>query len=152
MTSSKEYWVVNISDRNVSLADLNLTIPAFRSMNLLDKRHHKYTWEQLEKSRQQGSIFKKSDKIKLRGSPPEIVKNSVPISFNSTTPTRQRSVMVIEEKTFEELQVLEQKQQEEKYAEENAGLAQKDELDRFINTGLVPPTNLIIEEEVVEKK
>lgn len=131
MASPKEYWIVNVSDRNVSLSDLNLTVPAFCSMNLLDKKHHKYTIEQLEKSKQQGSIFKKRDKIKIRENAPQASKNSPPVSFNSVLPSRQRSVMVIEEKTFEELEIMENQKQEEKFAEENAELAQQDELDRF---------------------
>lgn len=64
-----EFWLINISKRNVCLSDLALTIGARRSMNLLDKDHFDYTYEQLKKSMESGSIFKKSHLVKVGDRP-----------------------------------------------------------------------------------
>lgn len=106
---------------NVSLSDLQLIVPAGRSWNLLDTKHFKYTLEQLEKSAKDGSIFKKSDKIKVRNVPPEegvkpgvyVAKDPAEVQRN----TKLRSLVKIEEKKYEELEV-----SDEKYAEEFAAL------------------------------
>jgi hypothetical protein len=33
-------WIANISDRNVSLSDLGITIKAYSNINLLDKKNY----------------------------------------------------------------------------------------------------------------
>lgn len=68
---SHEFWVVNLSDKNVSLRDLAITIPAHSNKNLLGKKSQ-YTLEQLLASVESGSIFAKRDKIKVRNVPPQI--------------------------------------------------------------------------------
>jgi len=65
-----EFWLVNISDRNVCLSDLALTIPARKAMNLLDKDHFSYTYEELKESMKSGSIFSKRHIIKVGDRPP----------------------------------------------------------------------------------
>lgn len=124
------FWVSNLSNRNVSLADLNLTIPAFRSVNLLDKRHYQYTLEQLQKSVTNGSIYKKSDKIKVRQIAPEVVKSNMPILRETFIPTRERSILELKETHYEELDISseDEKKKQEEYANENAELAQLDEI------------------------
>lgn len=119
--SNKEFWVTNLSNRDVSLADLNLTIRAFTSVNLLGKRYH-YTLEQLEKSVACGSIFKKRDKIVKRIVPPQFIKmNSVDMS-DANIPSRERSVLDIKEEKYEELMV-----SDEDFAKENADLVDIDQ-------------------------
>jgi len=126
----KEYWVTNICNRNVSLSDLNLTIKAFTSVNLLDFKHYSYTLDELEKSRKTGSIFKKRDKIKVREVAPEIIKMDMSYIRDAKIPTRQRSIYEINEKKYEELDFLEhqgnQFTEDERFAEENAELADLD--------------------------
>lgn len=61
-----------MSDKDVSLADLRLTIRAHQSRNLLDAKHYKYTYEQLLESAKSGSIFKKSSYIKVRDAKPQV--------------------------------------------------------------------------------
>jgi hypothetical protein len=143
----KEYWVTNLSNRNVTLADLALNIPAWRSVNLLDQRHYKYTFEQLEKSRISGSIFAKSDRIRKRETPSNIMDGyavnlrsilsqpNVPLKQETHIPSRERSTFVIKEERYEELEFKEdQKKTEEEYAKENAEFAQMDEVKPFIAT------------------
>ena len=67
---SPAFWVVNISERNVCLSDLALTIPRRASMNLLDKAHFSYTYNELLASMRIGSIFKKRHIIKIGTGPP----------------------------------------------------------------------------------
>lgn len=124
------FWVTNVSPFNVTLADLALNIGAFRTMNLLDKKHHNYTMEQLMKSKESGSISKKQDKIKVREmAPPEEEKKTLPIQREAIMPSRERSVLVIEEKEYIELKMAEesdvkeaQKKMDEDFARESAEL------------------------------
>ncbi len=119
----KDYWVTNISKMNVSLADLNLTIRAMSSVNLLDKKHYSYTYEQLELSRIQGSMAKKKDKIVPRDFPPEIKrKTDVVFIKDATIPPREKSIFDVKQIHYEELNLT-----DEQFADENAETA---ELDR----------------------
>lgn len=112
------FWVTNFSNRNVSLADLALTIPAFSTVNLLDKKHYYYTVEQLQKSSSGGSLFNKRDKIKVRQSAPVVIKTEIPILRDSFMPSKERSILVIKEEKYEELEVSseDQKKKDEEYA------------------------------------
>lgn len=134
------FWVTNMSPMNVTLADLALNIKAFSSVNLLDKRHYKYTLEQLNKSKESGSLFKKRDKIAVREvAPPDPEKQKTPFAQSSFFPDRARSLYKIEETEYEELAVSDQdqKKQDELYAKENADLAEIDIQRSVIN----PPVN-----------
>lgn len=113
------FWVTNITNMNICLSDLALTIPARRSMNLLDKDHFVYTLEQLEVSAASGSLFKKRDKIKVRNNPPQI--SIKPGIYLSKTPRYipSRSAIKVKEKIYEELlPTSDQFISEEKFAEE----------------------------------
>jgi hypothetical protein len=122
------FWVTNISNMNVSLADLNLTVKAYSSVNLLDKKHYYYTQEQLTKSVESGSIHKKRDKIIVRKVAPEILKANVPLTRETFIPTRERSLLAIKEENYEELTLSEedQKKSDEMFAKENADTADAD--------------------------
>jgi predicted transcriptional regulator len=130
------FWVTNMSPMNVTLADLALNIKAYSSVNLLDKRHYKYTLEQLLKSKESGSLFKKRDKIRVRDiPPPDPEKSKIPIVYSSVIPDRVRSLFNIKDEEYEELRVSEedQKKQDEIYAQENADLAELDTQRSVIN-------------------
>jgi len=131
------FWVTNMSPRNVTLADLALNIRAFSTVNLMDKRHYKYTLEQLLKSQESGSLFKKRDKIAVRNVPPPDPDkiSKIPFVESAVLPTRQRSLYQIEDQEYEELKVSEedQKKQDEIYAKENADLAELDAQRSVIN-------------------
>lgn len=116
--ATAQFWVTNVSNRNVSLADLNLTIKAFTSVNLLDKKHYSYTPEQLQTSITSGSLAAKKDKIVPRVAPPPSKKNVVTIDRNAIIPSRERSIFSIKEEYYEELNV-----SDDDYAKDNADLA-----------------------------
>ena len=100
------YWITNISNRNVSLADLNLTVKAWSSVNLLDGKHYYYTLEQLNESVKNGSLFNKRDKIFVRKVPPQIIAAiNVPIINEAYIPSRERSTYSIKEEKYEELEM-----------------------------------------------
>jgi hypothetical protein len=122
MKNSEVFWITNISNRNVSLADLNITIKSFSSINLLDNKHYSFTKEQLLKSAKDGSIFKKRDKIFVRKVPPHQHLESGILISDNTLPFKERSLLVINENKYEELNV-----DDVKYAEENAELAEMDQ-------------------------
>jgi hypothetical protein len=71
LSSKTEFWVNNISDKDVMLGDLRIKIPARRGVNLMDKRHYSYTYEQLKESMQSGSIYTKQAYIKVGKGPPQ---------------------------------------------------------------------------------
>lgn len=114
MKTAISFWVTNICKRNVSLADLNLTIKAFTSVNLLDKRHYSYTLDQLNKSHESGSLFAKSSMIKKREIPP-IIEEAKKMLYqqDSVIPDRARSVLVIKDEKYEELSAFDDSFQEE---------------------------------------
>ena len=124
------FWVTNISKYDVSLSDLKLNIRHGTRKNLLDSKHFSYTLEQLEKSRDSGSLYAKRDKIKVSfiepqhvvksgvyvakiftGDVPEIIGKNVVVSEPKLTTAR--SQLKIIEKEYEELTL-----SDEKFAEE----------------------------------
>lgn len=115
------FWVTNVSDRNVTLSDLALNIPAFRTVNLMDTRHYQYNLEQLQKSATSGSLFKKRDKIAVRRMAPDVHKDGKLLDRQAVIPSRERSVLEIKEEKYEELQV-----SNEEFASENADLVEMD--------------------------
>jgi hypothetical protein len=137
MAPSTEFWVTNFSPRNVTLADLSLNIRAFTTVNLLDKKHYSYTLEQLLKSKESGSLFNKRHLVKPRDvAPPKKEPSQAPILHDSAIPDRYRSLYKINETMYEELEVseIDQKKQDEIYAQENADLAELDEQRSVVNT------------------
>lgn len=124
------FWVTNVSNRNVSLTDLALSIKAFTTVNLLDSRHYSLTKEQLEKSATSGSLFLKRRMLKVRNVPPVVQEslNTIHMNPESVIPGRERSTLNIKQEHYEELNVLEQKEDEEKFAADNAELAELDAL------------------------
>lgn len=99
------FWVTNISNMNVSLSDLNLTIKPFSSVNLLDSKHYSYTKEQLDKSVKEGSIFKKRNKIFVRKVAPIVEKKTILSIKDTYIQSRERSVYSIKQETYEELEM-----------------------------------------------
>jgi hypothetical protein len=116
------FWLTNFTKRNVSLADLNLTVKAFSSVNLLDKKHYDYTLEQLIKSATQGSIFKKNNMLAVRQVAPVVIKMNVPFDRETFIPSRERSTFSIKEENYDELNV-----SDEEFAKENADLVVLDD-------------------------
>lgn len=126
MTKNKSFWISNISGRNVSLADLNLTVKAFSSVNLLDSKHYSFNLEQLEKSAKNGSIFKKSKFIIVRQIEPTYLKVDVPFLHETYIPSRDRSIFNIKDEKYEELNI-----SDEDFANEFADTAELDKQPLF---------------------
>jgi hypothetical protein len=68
----KHYWIINLSDRDVMLRDLGISIPRSSVWDLLQKKRFYFTREQLEKSAKSGSLYKKRDMIMICKEKPEI--------------------------------------------------------------------------------
>ena len=143
----EEFWVTNISKMNVSLADLNLTIKSFHSVNLMDTRHYSYTPDQLKKSAESGSLFTKNKFLSVRKVAPKIKSANMAVirtlydkeskSWSEDgiyIPNRARSVLKVNDVIYEELEVgqeiIDQKTADEKFALENIELVNLDEESR----------------------
>lgn len=105
-----EFWISNISNRNVTLRDLAMSVKARSHVNLLDERHYSFTLDQLEKSAENGSLYNKRHLLKVRKSePPKPIKKETYLSklpiFISKNPLF--SQLVLEEPKFEELDISE---------------------------------------------
>lgn len=111
------FWITNTSNRNVSLGDLNLTVKAYSSVNLLDDKHYHYNIEQLKLSALSGSLFKKKHLISIRKVPPVFTRIDIPIKTDSYIPSRERSNVEIKEENYEELNI-----SDEQFAEQNSDL------------------------------
>ncbi len=101
-----ELWITNISKKNVTLRDLNISIPAMRSINLLGK-NNRFNLELVEKSIASGSIYTKRDKIKVRKVAPEEFKRILDISKEPmyTSEKVLISQLVIDNPHYEELSI-----------------------------------------------
>jgi hypothetical protein len=117
------FWITNMSNRNVTLADLNVTVKSFSSINLLDSRHYYLSLEQLKKSEESGSLFNKKNIISIRKTEPEVIKMDIPFLHETYIPSRERSVYAFKEEHYEELNIT-----DEQFADENAELAEMDNI------------------------
>jgi len=115
--NKKTFWIVNISNRNVTLSDLNVSIPAGRSVDLLSKNYY-LTEGQLNKSVESGSIFKKRDKIVKRlVAPGEVKKPTLDIDREAVLLKPGKSIYEIKQDKYDELEVT-----DEELASQNADL------------------------------
>jgi len=126
-----EFWVTNVSNRNVTLADLACSIKAFTTVNLADMRRYGLTMAQLQKSEESGSLFLKRNTIIPRNIvPPKEPEKTIPILHNAYIASRTKSVFEIKEVKYEELEVSDDKEIQQKideqYASENADLELSD--------------------------
>lgn len=102
----KTFWITNISNRNVTVSDLAISIPAMSSVNLLDKKHYHLTEEQLIASATSGSILKKKHFLAVRRVPPQMIpKEQITKDPNSIIPSRSTSTYEIKQQTYEELSI-----------------------------------------------
>lgn len=100
------FWITNICNRNITLPDLYISVPAMSSINLLDKRHYYFTEEQLNKSFESGSLFDKKDKIYKRNVPPQMItKAQIEKDPTAVLPSRTVSIYEIKQENYEELNI-----------------------------------------------
>lgn len=125
---TREFWITNISNKAISLADLGIHIYPMRSINLLDKNHYRHiTEEQLIKSASSGSLFVKNKYVVVRKvAPGTPMKAYIPVQEDAVFPTRKRSSIDIEKITYDELNV-----SDEEYAEENADITEESHLGKW---------------------
>lgn len=87
---------------NVTLTDLNLTIPAHSCVNLLSK-HYYYTLDQLLKSAMSGSLFKKRNKIWLRNGELKKYIESIKLDEKTILKKPTKSNNILETNAYSEL-------------------------------------------------
>lgn len=98
------FWITNITNTDIHLSDLNVTIRAKASVDLLHKQY-KLTLEQINKSQSNGSISKRAGKLFKRNLPPEKVKEQIIEKSQVPLLRPRRSVLEITEKKYSELEM-----------------------------------------------
>lgn len=128
----KTFWITNISNRNVTLSDLGISIRALSIADLSDpKRYPHLSYEQIEKSYASGSLFLKKHMIRKREIQPVIDEDTfkmvnthfstsdtntalmmgkLQMDPNALLPSRQRSVLEIKIEEYEELSLSDDKE------------------------------------------
>jgi hypothetical protein len=124
-------WITNISKKPVSIGDLGLLMQPYQSVNLLDdKNKNCFTPEQVKNSIVSGSIFNLSNFIKIRNIPPNAhnanLANKIMLEEDMHFPSRIRSILEHKEFNYEEQYI-----SDEEYANENADLANEDDVGKF---------------------
>lgn len=100
-----EFWISNISKKDMKVGDLGFYIAAGKSLNLLSN-HFKFTYDQLVKSAQEGSLYNIRDRVKVRlVEPPKPINSGeiltkIPLWLERS---KLRQHLVVEEKKFDEL-------------------------------------------------
>jgi len=122
--SKEELWVSNISNTDVSLSDLGITIQKYTTVDLFNFKKYPFLNKQLViQSIQTGSISKRPNKLIIRLLPPEKKKiKNLPVSDKPLTGSLyQKNAVKVDKEVFEELDL-----PDEVYAEENADFAEFD--------------------------
>jgi len=100
-----EFWISNITKKDIKIADLGFYIPAGKSLNLLSN-NFKFTYLQIVKSAQEGSLYNIRDRVKVRLiEPPKPIQSGniitkIPLWLERS---KLRASLVVQEKEFEEL-------------------------------------------------
>jgi len=123
MTLNKENfgyhcWVVNKTNRKITIGDLRLTLKPYDTLDILDYRHSNLSIKQVQLSLESGSLCerKKQKKIFIREIKPEIfVGRTIELSKVSF-PNKGKSSVKIEEKIFAEFEISDD---DNKFAMEN---------------------------------
>ena len=120
----KEIWLTNIStEKDIMLGDLALKIRRMKSVNVLDERHYHYTEEQIRKSIESGSVYKKRNVIKVRENAPTKIHYRVEVDKPRVL-KNPRNKINVEEKVFEELDFFKiESGSDEQFAAEQADTA-----------------------------
>lgn len=118
----KDFWITNITNKDLAVEDLGIRIRAMTSINLLDLKHYKFSIEQLENSQNSGSLFKKRALISVRQVAPEGNRPQNMEKMDFYRPSQKRSGVIHKPVVYDELII-----PDDVYAEENADIV---ELDR----------------------
>lgn len=119
----QDFWITNISNRDITLHDLGVTIRSRTSINLLNKRHYQLTLEQLNDSLTKGSLFSRRRAVIKRATAPTINSLSfkMAIDHNAIIPSRTHSIYEIKQEQYDELIV-----SDEEFADANADTVEMD--------------------------
>lgn len=122
-------WVTNLTKRDILVGDLGARIPSMKTVDLLDDYHSIYTLDQINKSKECGSLAArlKAKQIIIRETAPQVnnIERTIDVSQVSF-PNRNRSIVKNEERIFKELEIGNAKEEEEIFAEEMAESAIND--------------------------
>ncbi len=123
LKAPKDFWITNISNRDITLYDIGVPVRARTSINLLDKKHYHISEEDLEKSLKTGDLFKKKKFVIKRMSPPTLNSTSfkIAIDYNAIIPARTNSIYEIKQEKYDELIVT-----DEQFAEDNVETVEMD--------------------------
>lgn len=129
----REFWISNITNRLISLGDLGILLQPYQSVNLLDRKNFPlFTDKHIEQSLISGSLYKRSDKVKVRRiSPPtRDLKGASKIGLDEKheQPSKIRSILEHKEYNYD---AEEAGMSDEEYAAENADLAGEEDLGRY---------------------
>lgn len=127
--TNEELWVTNISGtQDLSISDLRITIRHGSSINLLatNKRGkflYNFTKQDIEKSLKDGSLFKKSNLLKVRRISPIVLNHRIDVANSGGRPSSRLNRKATEIETFEYPDLdFEEDESVEKFAEQTADL------------------------------
>src|SRR5690606_8325294 len=126
---TRELWITNINyKKDIKIDDLGLVIPSGQSKNLLSNNCKDITIEQIEKSLENGSLFKKSNYLKVRQVAPVVPGPTIKAStdYRIVSPTRfpgLRTNITIEEREYEDLDFEDSNSTDEMFASEISAAA-----------------------------
>lgn len=101
ITMMKEIWITNFTKKDILIEDLGVKIPKMSIVNLFK---YNLLEENILKSIQSGSIFKKSQYIRIRQTAPEFRKERKLVSDQPSI-RLQKSGFTQEKKEYDELRI-----------------------------------------------
>lgn len=122
-------WITNINyKKDMKIDDLGLVVPKGKSRNILASNCKHITAEQIEESLTSGSLFKKSNWLKVRKVEPKFnpFKLHVSTDYRIVSPVRfpgTRTNVSIEIKEYEDLDFEDQSSGDEMFASETSDAA-----------------------------
>lgn len=148
--NQEELWITNINRfQDITISDLNLTLRRGSSVNILAKKKnglslYNLTRAQIDKSIKTGSVFKKSQYIKVREVAPEIFEKRIYSAqvLDKSSLRTVRKPPEIEQIDFPDLDL--EEGSEEEFAAENADM---DAADRSPVLAVDPIFKLSVNDE-----
>lgn len=137
------FWITNLTGNMIYIADLGVTIPPRKSINLYDKKHYHLSADQLRDSVLSGSLSKLCNmaepikgKIAIRRVPPkEEAEKQIEFNPELTFQSRGRSSVKVDKITFDEFETFDdqvadkdalQRAKEEAFATEVSEMTDED--------------------------
>lgn len=96
------FFITNITNRNITIGDLQMSFKAYTTVNLLDFKHYHFTEQQIIDSFQSGSLYKKRKMFKIVNNLPKKDENKI-VNTKVIRFTPPRSIIKVEDKNFKEL-------------------------------------------------